>query len=511
MSRIGRFSAKSGRHWVLMGGAVAVCAASLVGCGSSSSKSGAKTTSSTGIRSEAGTSITLEGPNQWTQSGSSFGAPWLKEMAAFKAKTGITVKTDVLPLASFNQTESTQLAAGTAPDLVFNQAAFKPYMVVDLTPYLNKPNPFVAGNKKWLSVFNSKYFGPKIASVLDTSGHMDYVPFNLVGVGIFYNKTAFAKAHVTAPITTYSKLITACKALKSAGYTPLAGDASNIGVAWTAQSLFNMLSWSQQPSWNHFNAAGKPGTNPSLTTEDYSWAVATGKLKASDPQEVAWLTLMKQVFDSCVTTNWSGVTGLSGDGVGLPQFESGKAAMAWGVDFGYSTIKGASTFPISSMPFPTVTKASSPASVNAPAQFGLSVGGTSYMIPAHTSGKALKASMLLLQFMTSGQNIKGWLASTGGVPAVVGLTPPGATAGFLEGSWGETARDGGGPPGIPLNGDVAPGVTILEAYEGYLLGNKSLSQEESYLENLWKQSAAYNVNSGGWGSQSWTKGLPSSA
>jgi hypothetical protein len=54
-------------------------------------------------------------------------------------------------------------------------------------------------------------------------------------------------------------------------------------------------------------------------------------------------------------------------------------------------------------------------------------------------------------------------------------------------------------------------VTILEAYEGYLLGNKSLPQEESYLENLWKQGAAYNVQSSSWGSQSWTKSLPSSS
>jgi ABC-type glycerol-3-phosphate transport system substrate-binding protein len=490
---------------------VTVGVTALSGCGSSSSsKSSTGGAQASGIKADAGTTITLEGPNQWTQSGSSFGAPWQQVVAAFKAKTGITVKTDVLPLASFNQTESTQLAAGTAPDLVFNQATFKPYMVVDLDKYLSEPNPFVAGNKKWLSLFKSEYFGPNVASVLDTSGHIDYVPFNLVGVGLFYNKTAFAKAGVSAPITTYADLMNACQKLKSAGYTPITGDASNIGVAWTAQSLFNMLSWSQQPTFNHFSSTGKPGKNPTLTTEDYTWAVATGKLAASDPQEVAWLTLFKQVFSSCVTKNWSGITGLSGDGVGLPQFESGKAAMAWGVDFGYSTIKGSSSFPISSMPFPTVTKATTSASVDAPAQFGLSVGGTSYMIPAHTSGKALSASLLFLQYMTS-PNIKSWLTQTGGIPAINGLPAPASTAGFLSGSWGQTARDGGAPPGIPLNGDVAPGVSILEAYEGYLLGDKSLTQEESYLENLWKQGAAYNAQSGGWTSQSWAKSLPASS
>ena len=46
----------------------------------------------------AGTTITLEGPNQWTQSGSSFGHPWDQVVAEFKKVTGVTVHTDVLPL-----------------------------------------------------------------------------------------------------------------------------------------------------------------------------------------------------------------------------------------------------------------------------------------------------------------------------------------------------------------------------------------------------------------------------
>ena len=96
----------------------------------------------------AGTTITLEGPNQWTQSGSSFGPPWAQVVAEFKKVTGVTVNTDVLPLATFSSVESAQLAAGIAPDLVFNQATYQPYMVVPLNKYLSQPNPFVAGQQK---------------------------------------------------------------------------------------------------------------------------------------------------------------------------------------------------------------------------------------------------------------------------------------------------------------------------------------------------------------------------
>jgi len=80
---------------------------------------------------------------------------------------------------------------------------------------------------------------------------------------------------------------------------------------------------------------------------------------------------------------------------------------------------------------------------------------------------------------------------------------------MAAGAWGEEARDGGSPPGSTAAYDIAPGVPYLEAYEGYLLGAKSLSQEESYLETLWKQGAAYNIQSAGWANESWAKALAS--
>ena len=77
----------------------------------------------------------------------------------------MTVNTDVLPLATFSGVESAQLAAGIAPDLVFNQANYQPYMVVPLNRYLSKPNPFVAGNKSWLSEFDPSAFSAKASGV----------------------------------------------------------------------------------------------------------------------------------------------------------------------------------------------------------------------------------------------------------------------------------------------------------------------------------------------------------
>lgn len=458
-----------------------------------------------GIGGLAGTRITLEGPNQWTQSGSSFGTAWAREIALFKKVTGVTVATDVLPLASFSSVESTQLAAGTAPDLVFNQATYQPYMVLPLNSYLKKPNPFVPGNKSWLSLFNSNAYSSHVAQVLDAKGNFDWVPFNLVGTAMYYNKAAFKKADVKAPISTFSELLTACGQLKKAGYTPMAMDNSFIGTWFPYSPIFEQLMEKQFNELNHFTVSGALGKSSQLTPEDLAWGIATGKLSASDPYVKESLVLLDKLFSSCATKNWSGITGLSGDGVGLPQFESGKAAMAWAVDFGYGTIAASSNFPIGSMPFPEITTTTTSLSANKPAQSGNSIGGTSYMIPAHTSGNALKASLLFLQFMSAPKYISTWLAETGGIPAVNGITPPAEDGAYFSGAWAKPTIT---QPMRSSGYDIAPGVPLTEAYDGYLLGSKTLNQEVPYLEGLFKQGAAYLVTSNGWQKQSWATSLP---
>jgi ABC-type glycerol-3-phosphate transport system substrate-binding protein len=455
----------------------------------------------------AGTTITLEGPNQWTQSGASFGGPWNKVVAEFKKVTGVTVKTDVLPLATFSSVESTQLAAGTAPDLVFNQATYQPYMVVPLNSYLNQPNPFVPGNKKWLSLFNPQAFSAQVPSVLDAKGNFDWVPFNLVGTAMYFNEPAFKKVGITAPISTYAQLISDCAKLTKAGYTPMAMDNSVIGWDFPYRAIFSQMMEKEIPILNHFTVTGAPGKAAAITNEDYAWAIATGKFSASNPYVEESLVLLKQLYDSCATKNWSGITGLSGDGVGLPQFESGKAAMAWAVDFGYGTIAASSSFKIGSMPFPEITTATTKLSANVPPRSGNTVGGTSYMIPAHTSGNALKASILFLQFMTAPKYITTWLSQTGGIPSVLGIKPPPQDAAYFTGNWGKPALIN---PIGPAGYDIAPGVLQTAAYDGYLLGAKSLSQEVTYLEGLFKQGAGYLVRQNGWSNQPWASSLPSS-
>src|ERR1039458_9018313 len=207
----------------------------------------------------AGTTITLEGPNQWTQSGSSFGSPWTQIVDEFKKLTGVTVQTDVLPLSTFSSVESTQLAAGIAPDLVFNQATYQPYMVMSLNKYLDGPDPFVPGNRRWLSLFNPAAFSANVSGVLDSKGNFDWVPFNLVGIAMYFNKSAFKTARITAPINTFADLMADCSALRKAGYAPIAMDNSAIGIFFAYRPILDQMVEKQFNALNHFTVTGSLG------------------------------------------------------------------------------------------------------------------------------------------------------------------------------------------------------------------------------------------------------------
>ena len=195
-----------------------VCASLLAACG------GTNSTSNT-----PSVTLTLAAPNQWNNSGTSFGPGWEQAIATFeKLNPGVTVKVTVLPLASFYQTESTQLAAGTAPDILFNQATYKPYEVTQLDQYLNQPNPYAPERPHWVDWFDSSLVSSRMKGT-NADGHIYWVPFNLFAAGLFVNKDAFTKAGVAFPLKTWEDWRTAMPKLKAAGYTPLAMDNSALG------------------------------------------------------------------------------------------------------------------------------------------------------------------------------------------------------------------------------------------------------------------------------------------
>ncbi len=485
---------------ILAGGlALAVTASA---CTSSSTKSSQASSSNTSqAKTAPSVTITIAGPNQFNNDTNTFGNAWNSLVASFEqVNPSIHVNTEVLPLATFNQTESTELAAGTAPALVFDQATYKPYMVTNLDSYLNQPDPYVPGNKKWIDVFNPEYFGFNVVGAVNAQGHINVIPFNEVAVGLFYNKAAFAKAGITAPITTWTQFASDAAKLSAAGYTPLSMQSGSLGVGWILDTIWNMLAQKYFSAWNLYTPTGASGTSPQLTAEDITRAITTGALNTNLPAVAETLRLTKQMLSQWSTPNWSGVADTGGGSVvALQNFYDGKAAIAWGTDYAKGSLKGAS-FQYATMPFPTVTTATTSVSQNFPAEFGISgTGGTTYMIPSTTKGAQLAAAIKFLQFVTAPKYNQPWIEATGALPIVQGVAVPSSDAGLLAGSWGKPRTMGPFPGGAGANNNEV--VT-----EGYLLGDKSMSSELSFLEGQWKSYAQLQISTNGWQNLSWAKG-----
>lgn len=67
----------------------------------------------------------------------------------------------------------TQMTGGTSPEIVWYQRGYiardyRKGWFVNLTPYLNQPNPYVKGNKKWIDIFQP----PVIASGAAPDGNI---------------------------------------------------------------------------------------------------------------------------------------------------------------------------------------------------------------------------------------------------------------------------------------------------------------------------------------------------
>ncbi|PSK96401.1 multiple sugar transport system substrate-binding protein [Haloactinopolyspora alba] len=442
--------------------------------------------------------ITLSGPNQWNNDPASFGPAWEDLVARFeKEEPGINVETTVLPLAEFGQTLSTQLSAGTAPELVFKQVPHEPEQVHSLNEYLEQPNPYVEGNEKWLDLFNQDYFGPKSTRARNVKGDYEFIPFNLVIVGLYYNADILAEAGVEAPIETYGEFMDACEDIKDAGYVPLSMDQSHLGQGWTYNMIAPMLFHKYADELNQFGANNEPGTALQLSSKSLAKAILTGEFDPKDTPEVAEsLRLLKEVFDKCATPNWSGISG-GASFVGHDDFVGGRAAIAYGTNFAAPNLKEVD-WEWGTMPFPTITKQDSEFATGQPAQFGAGVGGTNYMIPATTEGEKLDAAIKFLQFATSPEHGQPWLDASGGIPATNDAEAAPGLENLTSGEWFTT-------PVFKQTSFGPKSKAGQPRFEGFLLESKSLDDKLAEMDSDWDAWAKEKADEGGW-TEDWAQG-----
>lgn len=160
---------------------------------------------------------------------------------------GYTVSFEPASVTGAGQDEAqwlkTQLIAGTAPDVFsMNQENAWPdagkgwYYTFD--DFLTKPNPYVAGHPSlW-----DQYAYPDIAKGHYGPDNKQYaVDFDMIEVAVYYNKTHFKKAGITAPPKTWAEMLEMNRKLQKAGIRrPTIGTASTL-ADWGVDLIFDQL------------------------------------------------------------------------------------------------------------------------------------------------------------------------------------------------------------------------------------------------------------------------------
>ena len=263
-------------------------------------------------------------------------------------------------ITSSNAALVTEASGGAAPDLVWEQyaatTALPSGLLQDLKPWLDKPNPYVAGNKSWLSLFSPS----TIPYMTSTNGGIYIVLGSDVETGMFYNKADFSKAGISSAPATWAQFVADLAKLKSSGVTPLLfADGGSCNPSWYERLVTSSLLQDRVKSFDVNDA-------PVATALDLAVGIHEGIISMSNPAYAEVWKLLGQLSPYL----YSG--GSSYDACSEPSAASpplnpesllvqGKVAVEWGGSWwipqlaqaGFSAKYGV-------FPEPTITKQSTP-------------------------------------------------------------------------------------------------------------------------------------------------------
>ena len=240
---------------------------------------------------------------------------WKQFAAAYKAKTGTTLDVQVISWNDIDQQSSTMIQNNSAPDIL-NLNVYASYAKDGLlysaddvlSPSVKSdllPNFVTSGT------YNGKMYGmPDLSSAR----------------ALFYNKTLFKKANISAPPKTWAEFETDAKKIAALG-GGVAGYAEPLGPE-EAQAEFSIWMFNNQGNWK----------------ENGQWTI-------NSPKNVETLTFLKKLADEKVTQNNPGKTNRTDGAFAL--FSSGKAGMVVGFSPLAATLDGDKKVDYGVAPMPT--------------------------------------------------------------------------------------------------------------------------------------------------------------
>lgn len=322
----------------------------------------------------------------------------------------------------------TQLTAGTAPDIMWDQpdwAAedYRKNWLVPLDPYLAKPNPYVAGNRRWGDMFL-----PAIQVWRAADNHLYVALADQVQVAIYYNKDIFQKAGISqVPPRTWEDLMTDARKIRDAGFYPFAESGNNLDqLTWVSGWLTNFF---YAPLVKKFDLNG----DGVLNKTEMATAVLNGGYSFLDVRNKARLTELKRF-----STYWQPGALAATPTIANKAFVTGRAGMIVTGSWLYETFKKdpLRRFNFGVFYFPVLNSRTSSLIPNGVPPTNKAAGYGSFQFVVTNSAMKNKKSdqaMDFLMFATAPKNLSPMITEGGfALPAVKGATPNPDLAPFQE-------------------------------------------------------------------------------
>src|SRR5579875_422023 len=221
--------------------------------GGRSSSGGGASSGGGGSASGGGSSAVSDAPVTitWQTNGVAPTSPLMKplenEIATYeKSHPNVHVQWVQTNLAGNDQEAylTTNAAGGKVPDVTTENwatvlaGAIPNGILTNLMPFLQRPNPYVKGNKKWLDTWQSTV----LPNMEISKSKVELIVGSNVETGIFYNKKLFAEAGITGTPSNWAQWVADMAKLKAKGITPfIFGTGGNCNPSWYERNFESQL------------------------------------------------------------------------------------------------------------------------------------------------------------------------------------------------------------------------------------------------------------------------------
>jgi ABC-type glycerol-3-phosphate transport system substrate-binding protein len=281
----------------------------------------------------------------------------------YEQETGVDVQYVTGPSSQANAWIITQLAGGTAPDMITLGTNEQPWPHVkkgwydDLTKYALAPDPYVKGNKRWIDLLT-----PGAARLLRfADGKIYALSTTGFDVAFIYNKAIFSKLHLTVP-KTWAQMFAAFQKIKSAGYIPLDWELGSHGYGGQTEQFITILEGTVMHASIARMDKNKDGV---IDVKEIVRGIKNGTYSARNPDYQESWKLMKALKPYMQL----GASATSDPDKGFNLFKSGRVA-TW-FEGSYNTAKLADTnIKWGAFVLPRITKATSRFATSGPQPTG---------------------------------------------------------------------------------------------------------------------------------------------